>query len=617
MKSARFLSLMFLANGIGLAQGQDTAINPRFEPMEREDNPPLAVPFVIESPRMVVTFGAFTSVQVNVNVNNNNIVGDAANEPSICVNPLDRSKMAVGWRQFNTIASNFRQSGYGYSSDGGASWTAPGLLEQNVFRSDPVLDVDRDGRFYYLSLLNNFFDDIWRSVNGGQNWVRLAPATGGDKQWMAIDRTEGPGSGFIYQCWSTAGNNYGGRQFSRSVDGGTTWMEPINMPLQPVWGTFDVDSDGTLYISGTNFGSTFYFLQSSNAQNSAVTPTFDVSKTVNMGGSIQFSIAPVNPGGLGGQCWIAADKSTGLATSNNLYMLCSVRVNGTNPLNVHLIRSTDNGASWSAPIRINDNPPNQTKYHWFGTLSVAPNGRLDAVWNDTRQSANSSLSALYRTYSLDGGQTWAANEQVSAQFNHALGYPNQNKMGDYIQSVSDDEGADVAYCATFNGEQDVYYVRLPAPPITLSGTVTLEDWSGPVSGAQVVFSLRKEGTSVEVASGTTALSAASGYLLELPPGEVFPGSYDLYVKASHWLQKKRTITLPLSGAANQNLTLINGDVDGDNDVDLADYDAFSSAYDSVPSDSNWDPNADLDGDGAVTLLDFDIFSKNFDRDGDA
>ena len=30
---------------------------------------------------------------------------------------------------------------------------------------------------------------MWRSLNGGATWARLAPATGGDKQWFTIDNT--------------------------------------------------------------------------------------------------------------------------------------------------------------------------------------------------------------------------------------------------------------------------------------------------------------------------------------------------------------------------------------------------------------------------------------------
>jgi hypothetical protein len=41
-----------------------------------------------------------------------------------------------------------------------------------------------------------------------------------------------------------------------------------------------------------------------------------------------------------------------------------------------------------------------------------------------------------------------------------VGYPHQNKLGDYLTIVSDETGGDVAYAATFNGEEDIYYVRV-------------------------------------------------------------------------------------------------------------------------------------------------------------
>ena len=109
---------------------------------------------------MISRYGPFTSFQVNVDANGNNIVGDAANEPSIAVDPTDLNKMTIGWRQFNSVASNFRQGGYGYTTDGGTTWTFPGVLENNVFRSDPVLNSNETGNFFYLSLRETFYDDM-------------------------------------------------------------------------------------------------------------------------------------------------------------------------------------------------------------------------------------------------------------------------------------------------------------------------------------------------------------------------------------------------------------------------------------------------------------------------
>jgi hypothetical protein len=115
---------------------------------------------------------------------------------------------------------------------------------------------------------------------------------------------------------------------------------------------------------------------------------------------------------------------------------------------------------------LNDDSPTRNAYHWFGTLAVAPNGRIDACWNDTRSNTNTSISELYHCYSLDGGLTWSPNRAVSPPFNHRLGYPVQQKMGDYIGMVSLNEAACIAYTATFNGEEDIYFLRLELPIIT-------------------------------------------------------------------------------------------------------------------------------------------------------
>ena len=66
------------------------------------------------------------------------------------------------------------------------------------------------GTFFYLSLLSTFFDNMWRSLDGGMSWTNIAPADGGDKEWFTIDNTTSIGHGFQYQCWSSSGNNVGG-----------------------------------------------------------------------------------------------------------------------------------------------------------------------------------------------------------------------------------------------------------------------------------------------------------------------------------------------------------------------------------------------------------------------
>src|SRR5437773_7025116 len=195
---------------------------------------------------------------------------------------------------------------------------------------------------------------------------------------------------------------------------------------------------------------------------------------------------PINSGGLAGQIFLALDRS-GTATNNNIYMLATVLPTGaTNGSDVMFARSTDGGLTFSAPHRINDDPINHNKWHYFGTLAVAPNGRIDSVWLDTRNAPNNIDSQLFYSWSTDGGVTWAPNVAVSDSFNPHEGWPVQQKIGDYITVVSDNTGGDVAYSATFNfnptrgqHEQDVYFVRVfptgggtPTPTPTATVTVT-------------------------------------------------------------------------------------------------------------------------------------------------
>ena len=459
------------------------------EPLEKYDNPP-APPRTIEtSPRIISPYGVFISYQVNVDASGNNIIGDAANECTISVDPTNLSRMAIGWRQFDDVTSNFRQAGYGYTTDGGLTWTFPGVLQPGFFRSDPVTGSDETGAFFYLSLRSSwpvqtfFCDDMWRSTNGGATWDLISGkqgAIGGDKQWFTIDKTGGPGHHFQYQSFDQS--NCAGGLFNRSSDAGVTWETPLGIPNEPIFGTLDVDSNGNLYVGGE--GNTFYCARSSNAQIGGQTPTFDQVIPVDMGGDL--SGGGINPAGLTGQCFLAIDHS-GTATNNNIYMLASVSPPGQSTTEVMFVRSTDGGLTFSAPLRINDDTSHESKWHWFGTFAVAPNGRLDAVWYDTRNAANNRDSQLFYSFSTDAGVTWSSNVAVSNSFDPSQGYPNQSKIGDYITIVSDETGGNVAYSATFNfnpnngqHEEDVYYVRVfpggqgatPTPTPTASPTVT-------------------------------------------------------------------------------------------------------------------------------------------------
>ncbi|MGE5355054.1 MAG: T9SS type A sorting domain-containing protein [Deltaproteobacteria bacterium] len=403
--------------------------------------------------------------QVNVNKDGMNILGDAANEPSIAINTFDRNHIVIGWRQFDNVSSNFRQAGLAYSFDAGKTWTFPGVLEPQVFRSDPVLDSDSDGRFYYNSLTNEFRCKVFRSDNDGINWNQGVHIGGGDKQWMTIDKFSSSGRGNIYSSWTPSYTTCAPGFFTRSSTNAESFEACTTLPGGPMFGTMAVDKNGVLYVSGRSQSGNFVVVvKSLNAGIPSSIIEWESPVPVDLDGHIALG-SSVNPQGLLGQVNIGIDRSGG-KEQGNVYLLASVQRND-DPSDVMFVKSTDRGNSWSNPLKINDDD-SKLNHQWFGTMSVAPNGRIDVVWLDTRDAqSGKDNSALYYSWSTNGGETWSKNEKLSGTFDSHVGYPNQMKMGDYFDMKSDNTGAHLAWAATFNGEQDVYYSYI-IPDVSVS-----------------------------------------------------------------------------------------------------------------------------------------------------
>ncbi|MEM9820104.1 MAG: FlgD immunoglobulin-like domain containing protein [Bacteroidota bacterium] len=426
-------------------------------PVDRESMP--------TSPAFNGSTSEFIFRQVNINANGENIVGDAANEPSIAIDPTNPDRIVIGWRQFDNINDSFRQAGFAYSTDGGESWTFPGSIDPGVFRSDPVLSADAEGNFHYNSLRvedNEFFCTQFKSTGDG-TWDEGTFAQGGDKQWMTIDNSGGEGDGHIYSYWTDNFSFCFPNQFTRSTDDNLSFEDCTSIPEDPFWGTLVVDADGVLYAAGANpssFG--LMVVRSDNAQKAEETPEWNQVVSADLGGfSLAFAgIDSPNPSGLMGQYWVDVDRSGGL-NHGNVYVLSSLRPNDNlDPCDVFFARSTDGGLTWSNPVKVNDDL-SFGAWQWLASMSVAPNGRIDAVWLDTRDNPGSFDSKLFYSFSEDGGLSWSANEALlDLPFDPHVGWPQQQKMGDYFHMLSDEEGAHLAWAATYNGEQDVYYGRI-------------------------------------------------------------------------------------------------------------------------------------------------------------
>jgi len=90
----------------------------------------------------------------------------------------------------------------------------------------------------------------------------------------------------------------------------------------------------------------------------------------------------------------------------DLYVVYTERAAGGLTGHLYCIRSSDQGASWSVPSRIDDNPAG-VAIGW-GRVAADAAGNLFCAWNDQRLS----YLHIWSSVSTDQGATWGANVRV-------------------------------------------------------------------------------------------------------------------------------------------------------------------------------------------------------------
>jgi parallel beta-helix repeat protein len=144
------------------------------------------------------------------------------------------------------------------------------------------------------------------------------------------------------------------------------------------------------------------------------------------------------------------------------------------------------------------------------------------------------------------------------------------------------------------------------PPI-VQGWMTFSDYVG-TPLLFVPFELRAGSTEVQ----QILVDPDGGFVV---PGVPF-GEFALSVKPLSYLRRTVDVDTSAGSVLGLQLELVNGDIDGDNEVTLFDFGRLVAAFGSAPGDANWDENADLDGDEEITLFDFGILVRNFGEVGD-
>lgn len=155
--------------------------------------------------------------------------------------------------------------------------------------------------------------------------------------------------------------------------------------------------------------------------------------------------------------------------------------------------------------------------------------------------------------------------------------------------------------------------------VEITGTVTFNDLDDPVSTAPkwATFEIWNSAYNSLIDEQTVAISSSGAYRL-IDPQPVTGGMYIIRLKKDTWLSRISGVvnTTTFVTQTGVNLSLINGDVDDDNEVTLVDFGLVSFAFGSIEGDPNWLAEADLNRDGEVNLVDVSIVSANFGQAGE-
>lgn len=160
------------------------------------------------------------------------------------------------------------------------------------------------------------------------------------------------------------------------------------------------------------------------------------------------------------------------------------------------------------------------------------------------------------------------------------------------------------------------------PGASWSGTVALSGYEGDRELIVDAIYMNQAGTEV-LATGQCETGADGKFFLGWTLGN---GTFDILVRVRGFLWKKFNDVQVTDGRlSGLNATLVNGDIDGDNSIDIGDYSLISDNLGLDESSSVWTrmnekfvtpQDCDLNGDGVVDVGDYAIVSANFNMVGD-
>lgn len=451
--------------------------------------------------------GKLTSFSTNVRVSED-LDYFYENEPSIAANPNDPKNLVVGTHQYSSIT--LYPAAY-VSFDAGDTWKGPILLPLATpgdFGSDPSLTTDRNGTFYYsyMSIGTREIPDIRgypivlfsndivvaRSLNKGLEWETTIAVTPSYLNFTALQAQgilirelffDKPyiGSGpninnldkdviIVTFTEFLGGYNYITRQYFEnitikaviSVDGGLTWSDPI--PVSPTYnyptdfrvvqGSIPaVGPDGVIYVAYYDSGEDGWLTGKAYIMVSRSTDGGKSFEEPVIAATIPYEMSYYS-GFIGFRWWSSMFPSMAIGPNGTIYIAYAADPDGLGRDlgDIFLVKSTDGGLTWSAPVRVNDDETFNAQF--FPWLDVDPNGVIHVIWGDRRLDPNDFGYDVFYANSTDGGESFSENLRVTDYTNNPM-LGMLYFIGDYFNVVATGENVHVVWTDSRRGIRNI------------------------------------------------------------------------------------------------------------------------------------------------------------------
>ncbi len=349
----------------------------------------------------------------------------------------------------NTInpANGFVSEGIYVSTNAGATWTGNDTCTGapiTFHRGDPGIAIDKNGRFLLVRL--GFSPGLFShySTNNGLVWSSQKTIATNDQDRATLASDGISTSNFYgrsYAAWVRFAFPFP-VFFSYTDDGGANWSSPaqINSPTQRGQGAeISIGSNGRVNICWAGVINTSPFTEDfvGFATSTNGGTSWSVTENAYDANGIQGIFPQKANIRVNGLPKIDTDK-TGGARNGWIYIVTTEKnlaPAGSDP-DIILHRSTNNGQTWSAGIRVNRDALNNGKLQFFPAVHIDDGGGVNILYYDDR-STTSDSAGVSLSRSTDGGNTWTDYRVSNHNFKPSpIGGLGQGYQGDNIGLTS-------------------------------------------------------------------------------------------------------------------------------------------------------------------------------------